>query len=73
MEKEKLTAKDRVLNYIKRYGSITTIEAFSELGITRLSEYIRQLRLEMEISDKIEHRINRYGEKVKFKRYFLGA
>ena len=36
--------KGRVLKYMQDFGSITTFEAFTELGCTRLSEYIRQLR-----------------------------
>lgn len=63
--------RERVLNYIIQFGSITTKQAFEDLGCTRLSEYIRQLRLEMEIDDEIETGINRYGEKVYWKKYFL--
>lgn len=63
--------KNRILNYILEFGSITTRQAFEDLGCTRLSEYIRQLREEMEIDDEIVSGINRYGEKVYWKRYFL--
>ena len=63
--------KNRILNYIIEFGSITTIQAFEDLGCTRLSEYIRQLRQEMEIDDEVITGINRYGEKVFWKRYFL--
>ena len=38
--------RERVLNYMKEFGSITTYNAFIDLGCTRLSEYIRQIRLE---------------------------
>lgn len=68
---EKVTAKDRVLNYMNSFGSITTIQAFRDLGITRLSEYIRQLRLEYDVADKWLERKNRYGEKVRFKKYWI--
>ena len=68
-----MTAKDRVLKYMKDYGSITSFEAFRDLGVTRLSQYILLLRQEMDVKDKYEYTTNRYGEKVKFKRYFLGA
>ena len=64
--------KQRVLNYIKDFGSITTFEAFTELGCTRLSEYIRQLRIEYNILDEWINSINRYGEKVQYKKYWLG-
>lgn len=63
--------KERVLNYIKDFGSITTFEAFTELGCTRLSEYIRQLREDYFIDDEWILTTNRYGEKVKYKRYWL--
>lgn len=63
--------KNRVLQYIKDFGSITTFEAFTELGCTRLSEYIRQLREEYLIEDEWIHTINRYGEQVKYKKYWI--
>lgn len=63
--------RERVLNYIRDFGSITTFEAFTELGCTRLSEYIRQLRLEYNILDEWIISTNRYGEKVQFKKYWL--
>lgn len=65
--------KQRVLDYIIQFGSITTKQAFEDLGCTRLSEYIRQLRKEMTIDDEWETGINRFGEKVEFKRYFIGG
>lgn len=63
--------RERVLQYIRDFGSITTFEAFIELGCTRLSEYIRQLRLEFNIEDEWINTTNRYGEKVRFKKYWL--
>lgn len=63
--------RERVLNYIIEFGSITTKQAFVDLGCTRLSEYIRQLRLDYEIDDEIETGLNRYGEKVHWKKYYL--
>ena len=63
--------RERVLNYMKEFGSITTYNAFIDLGCTRLSEYIRQLRLEYNIADEWIHTTNRYDEPVKYKRYWL--
>ena len=62
---------NRVINYMREFGSITSFEAFTELGCTRLSEYIRQARLVLNIKDKWEKTINRYGEKVEYKRYWI--
>lgn len=63
--------KDKILNFMLNQGSITTWEAFTELGCTRLSEYIRQIRLERLVKDEWLYSTNRYGEKVQYKRYWL--
>lgn len=63
--------KERVLNYMRDFGSITTLEVFTELGCTRLSEYIRQLRLDHKINDEWLSAKNRYGEKVQYKKYWV--
>lgn len=63
--------KNRVLQYMKDFGSITTFEAFTELGCTRLSEYIRQIREELIVEDEWLHTTNRYGESVKYKKYWI--
>ena len=53
------------------FGSITTKQAFEDLGCSRLSEYIRRLRTRMTIDDEIITGINRYGEKVFWKKYYI--
>lgn len=63
--------KERVFDYMVKFGSITTYEAFVDLSCTRLSEYIRQLRLEYNIKDKWITGKNRFGEKVCWKEYYL--
>ena len=63
--------KNRVLEYIQRFGSINTFQAFMDLGCTRLSEYIRQLRLEYNIQDEWMEGINRFGKKIKYKNYYI--
>lgn len=63
--------KNRVLQYMKDFGTITTFEAFTELGCTRLSEYIRQIRQDHIVSDEWVSATNRYGEKVQYKKYRL--
>lgn len=63
--------KERIVNYMREFGSITTFNAFIDLGCSRLSEYIRQIRKEYRVNDEWETTVNRYGEKVKYKRYWL--
>jgi hypothetical protein len=70
MKKE--TNKQRVLRYIRDYGSISSMEAFRDLGITRLSAVIYNLKAEgHKIQTQQEGVVNRYGEKVYFARYSL--
>ena len=63
--------RERILNYMREFGSITTFNAFIDLGCSRLSEYIRQIRKEYRVNDEWETTVNRYGEKVQYKRYWL--
>lgn len=66
-----MTQEELVLQYIKDFGSISTLEAFKDLGITRLSAKIFNLRRDYNVRDVWDEVVNRYGKKVKFKRYFL--
>lgn len=61
------TARDRVLEHLKKYKTITSWEAIQNYGITRLSEYIRQLRRDgYVIASNWTQNINRYGDKVRY-------
>ena len=69
----KKTNKDRVLEYIQQFGSITSLDAFKDLGNTRLSASIWLLRHEdgLEIESITESMKNRYGDTVSYFRYYL--
>lgn len=68
----KITQKDRIINYIRQFESISSWEAYSDLGITQLGARIDQLKKEgYEFKTKWESKKNRYGEDVSFKRYYL--
>jgi hypothetical protein len=56
---------------MREFGSITTLNAFIDLGCPRLHEYIRQIKKDHKVNDEWVHTINRYGEKTKYKRYLL--
>lgn len=66
-----MTQKELVLQYIKDFGSITPMEAFSDLGITKLATVVSDLiRKEGHVIKKEwEMSRNRYGKKVMYKRY----
>ena len=64
--------KQRVLDYMEKFGSISSYEAFTDLGVTRLSAVIFDLKADgREIESKTERATNRCGEKVHFSRYSL--
>ena len=68
----KITQKQRIINYIREFGSITSLDAYKDLGITQLATRIKELKeLGYEFETKWESSKNRYGEKVDFKRYYL--
>jgi hypothetical protein len=52
------------------FGSISTMEAFRDLGITKLSTRIGEMIQNGEkIAKKMEQTKNRYGESVSYMRY----
>ena len=68
----RMTQRDRVIQYIKDFGSITRAEAFNELGIVELSARICELeRMGYRFDKKTMYRENRYGEMIHFTRYKL--
>lgn len=68
----KKTQKERILDYIKEFGSISSWEAYSELGITQLGARLDQLKRDgYMFSTEFEKSKNRYGEDTQYKRYRL--
>lgn len=63
---------DRILKYLGDFGSITQMEAISDLGIMRLASRISDLRKEgYPIIREMVPGQNRYGEKTSYARYRL--
>lgn len=61
---------ERIVEYINRHGSISTLEAFTDLGCTRLASRITDLKKQgYNIKSEYTEGKNRYGEKVYFKKY----
>ena len=68
----KISQKDRIINYIREFGSISSWEAYSDLGITQLGARIDQLKKDgYEFETEWESKKNRYGEQTNYKRYRL--
>lgn len=56
-----------ILDYMEQHGSITALQAVQDLGVTRLSARIWDLRNDgYEISREMQTSLNRYGDKVTF-------
>lgn len=67
-----MTQNEMVLEYLKEHKGITTLDAFREFGITRLSGRIFNLReqgYKIKSVDLIGK--NRYGKSVRYTRYEL--
>ena len=63
---------DRVLEYIKVHGSITSLEAIEQIGVARLASRICDLKKAGGgIEKKNETGVNRYGEKTRYARYSI--
>ena len=67
-----MTQKELVLQYIKDFGSITPMQAFSDLGITKLATRISEMRKDgMQFKIQAEKGKNRYGKPTRYARYSL--
>jgi len=70
----KKTQCDRVLDYMKQFGSISSMEAFRDLGITRLAAVIYDIEHKgISVNRTPENGLNSFNEKTTFTRYSLPA
>lgn len=65
-----MTQAERILDYIDRYGSISPLEAFRDLGITKLATRISEMQKDgLRFEKSFEESKNRFGETVRYMRY----
>ena len=63
---------ERIIDYINEFGSITTLDAFNDLGCTRLASRINDLKKQgYKFNKKSEKGKNRFGETTHYIRYSL--
>ena len=68
----KSTQCDKVLEYMKTFGSITQLQALQDIGCMRLASRISDLRYQgYAIGRRMKTSKNRYGESVSFAEYYL--
>ncbi len=68
----KVNQRQLILKYIQDFGSITPMEAFADLGVTKLATRISEMRkngMQFQI-DTVKSK-NRYGKTVRFAKYSL--
>lgn len=67
-----MTQQELVIKYIKDFGSISPMEAFHDLGITKLSTRVSELKRDgWKFNTVVEKGVNRYGKKTHYCRYSL--
>ena len=65
-----MTQHQQIAKYLDEFGSITPMQAFSDLGITKLATRIGEMiRGGQRISKELVTGRNRYGEKTVYMRY----
>jgi hypothetical protein len=62
---------DKIINHLRRFGSIDPMQALQEYGVLRLAARINNLRDEYEIETHLVETINRFGDPVRYARYVL--
>ena len=65
-----MTQKQRILDYLQDFGSISPREAYLDLGVMRLAARMSEIiRDGVPIEKTMEARKNRYGQTVRYARY----
>lgn len=67
-----MSQSEKVKKYMEDHGSITSMQAFEDLRITRLSARIHDLKEEgVKVGSTTEVYVNAQGEKSRYARYYL--
>lgn len=68
-----MTQHEAILKYLDDFGSITPMEAFADLGITKLATRISEMIQDgMQFNKQTVKGVNRYGKPVYYMRYSRG-
>lgn len=67
-----MSQKELILKYLDDFGSITSFEAYTDLGITQLATRIKELKeIGYVFQTEPQQKQNRYGKPVRFVKYKL--
>lgn len=65
-----MSQHELILKYIDTFGSISPMEAFTDLGITKLATRISEMRQDgHQFNQRMESRKNRFGKTCHYMRY----
>jgi hypothetical protein len=68
----RLTQCEKILKYIEETGSITQMDALREFGCMRLASRMCDIKkMGYAVEMKMEKAKNRYGDAIKYARYFI--
>lgn len=67
-----MTQCERIVDYIKKFGSITPFQAFADLGITKLATRVSEMKRKgIQFEQELITTKNRYGENCQFMKYSM--
>ena len=67
-----MNQKEQILDYLKSFKTITPMEAFSDLGITKLATRVSEMRRDgIEFHIETVKRKNRFGKPTRYCKYSL--
>ena len=67
-----MTQKEMILQYINDFGSITSFQAYTDLGVTQLATRVSELKeIGYVFKTEMQKTKNRYGKPVHFVKYSL--
>ena len=68
----RVTQRDLILKYMEDFGSITSFQAYADLGVTQLGARIKELKaMGYVFQTEPQKNVNRYGKPVRFVKYKL--
>ena len=69
-----MSQKERIIEYINKFGSITSLQAYMDLGISQLGARIDGLERDgYSFYKEWQEGKNRFGEPIKYKKYSLAT
>ena len=67
-----MTQKELILQYITDFGSITSYQAYADLGITQLATRVSELKEKGYVfKTELQKGKNRYGKPTHYVKYYL--